>query len=208
MYFIQFIKFLIFILLNHTLLAFALPAASSTALNATNFHRDIAVGIATAERAYLRPRLYGVNANTINGPQRMPLPFTEATLNFLLIWPTVIEMNNKHLGNAWPPPVEESQGLVFIIPTFNWNQIPMTIEEAQQRVLATRDIPDNIRVFDSVTIVVHNFHHPTLPIRAGDLTFGFFVSETLDYVIYVVATTGGVYVDDYRDDVENAVQTD
>lgn len=220
MYFIQLINFLIFILLNYTLLVFALPAASalnltvtsndsSTALKAANFHRDIALGIATAERTWRQPalRLYLLRANTINGPQRMPLPLIEATLSFLLEWPFVVEIHNNFLGSAWLPPIQKKEGLSFGLATFNWDQIPMSIEEAQQRVVAARNVPDEMRVFDSVAIYVHDHHHPRVPILPGDLTFGFFLEDQTAYwAIFVVATTGVVYVDDYRDDARNAVQ--
>ena len=187
MYFPHSSQLLTLTFLKYALSAIALPATAalnssvipingSAPLSATDFSRDVALGIAAADRAYpsIVPRLYQVAAFVTPGESAL-VPFypNKIVLALQLRFPKACSLSKRSPGQPWEAPREADVPGDFRRPAFDWDRLPMTFEEAQQKLFTAKNIPNDQKIVNWVSISVLSADHSSEQARSGDLVFRF-----------------------------------
>ena len=154
----------------------AIPINSSAALSAADFTKDVALGIAAADRAYpsIIPRLYQVAAFAPpGGPAAVPFFPQKIVLALHLRYPKACSLSKPAPGRPWEAPKEADVPRDFQRPAFDWDRLPMTFEEAQQKLFTASNIPNDQKFITWVSISVLTEDHSSGRAKSGDLVFRF-----------------------------------
>ncbi|MDI1493537.1 MAG: hypothetical protein OHK93_005327 [Ramalina farinacea] len=215
------LQLLALILLNHLLFIIALPTGATlnlpvstafnlsvssasnntTPLTSVNFYETVAQGIAAVQRAYPKivPRLFDVGAKSPGKPQSLPLPIDGIALQLHITYPKILRTGYRASWGRWSDPGEQNAPFSFIRPDFDWDNLPLSFEDAQSKMQAAEDVPGDWKQFNSILIYVFTEHHPTLPIDMGELVYSFInrneQGDTV-YVVWVVARSGEVFFEE------------
>lgn len=187
MYFPRTFQLLTLILLKYTPFAIALPAVatsnssaitinSSTPLSSTSWTREVALGIAVVNRAYpsIIPRLSQILAFGPTGRSQSVPFFPERTvLYFQLQYPKVAAVSKPAPEQPWEITRETDSPPDFQRRPFNWDRLPMSFEEAQQKLLEARNIPNDQKITTITSIYVLLEDHPSGLALRGDLVYRF-----------------------------------
>ena len=224
MYFPKTSQSLTLIILQHTLSAIALqstaafnssavPNNSSASLSSADFSRDVTLGIAAADRAYpsIVPRLYQVIAFVAPGDSA-PVPIFpyKIVIALQLRFPKACAISKPSPGQPWGAPKEGDVPHDFGRSTFDWDRLPMSFEEAQQKLFLAENIPNVQKIVSWVSISVLSGDHSSGQARNGDLVFRFTRLPGPDgpySSVIVNGETGEVFSADVGSTAEEAVQT-